>query len=138
MKNLRISLSLLLFLLLITSCDTDDNNTLNPLIETGLIGEWEIIGRGINNISSLEALCCETLSFLDDDNKRDLNGLYIFDEHGIITNGSFTINLDENTINYTTENSDTSTLKFTINNSVLEVWYFDNSNRNWTTYVKQN
>ncbi len=136
MKKLRISL-LFLTTLLITNCDTNDTNTSNPLIETGLIGEWEIIGRGINNVSSLEALCCETLSFSDDDNERDLNGLYIFDEHGIITNGSFTINLEENTIVYSTENSDTITLEFTINNSILEVWYFDDNNRIWTTYIKQ-
>ena len=136
MKKLRISL-LFLTTLLITNCDTNDTNTSNPLIETGLIGEWEIIGRGINNVSSLEALCCETLSFSDDDSERDLNGLYIFDEHGIITNGSFTINLEENTIVYSTENSDTITLEFTINNSILEVWYFDDNNRIWTTYIKQ-
>ena len=136
MQKLRISL-LFLITQLITSCDTDDNNISNPLIETGLIGEWEIIGRGINNVSSLEALCCETLSFLDDDNERDLNGSFIFDEHGIITNGSFTINLEENTIDYSTENSDTITLEFTINNSILEVWYFDDNNKNWTTYIKQ-
>lgn len=127
----------LIFTLSVISCGTEDSNASNPLIETGLIGEWEIIGRGINNISSLEALCCETLSFLDDDNERDLNGLYIFDEHGIITNGSFTINLEESTIDYATGNSDTTTLEFTINNSILEVWYFDDDNRNWTTYLKQ-
>lgn len=136
MKKLRISL-LFLITLLVTNCDNDDNNILNPLIETGLIGEWEIIERGINNVSSLEALCCETLSFLDDDNERDLNGSFIFDEHGVITNGSYSINLEENTIEYTAENSDTSTLKFTINNSILEVWYFDDNNRIWTTYIKQ-
>jgi hypothetical protein len=127
----------LIFSLSVISCGTEDSNASNPLIETGLIGEWEIIGRGINNISSLEALCCETLSFLDDDNERDLNGLYIFDEHGIITNGSFTVNLEESTIDYATGNSDTTTLEFTINNSILEVWYFDDDNRNWTTYLKQ-
>ncbi|MHA7842559.1 MAG: hypothetical protein ACX93I_04515 [Winogradskyella sp.] len=127
----------LIFSLSVISCGTEDSNASNPLIETGLIGEWEIIGRGINNISSLESLCCETLSFLDDDNERDLNGLYIFDEHGIITNGSFTVNLEESTIDYATGNSDTTTLEFTINNSILEVWYFDDDNRNWTTYLKQ-
>lgn len=123
--------------IILLSCDNNDSNTSNPIVETGLIGEWEIIGRGINNISSLEALCCETLSFLDDGNERDLNGLYIFNEHGIITNGSFTVNLEENTIEYTTENSDTTILEFTINNSILEIWYFDDNNRNWTTYLKQ-
>lgn len=127
----------LIFALSVISCDTEDNSNSNPLIEIGLIGEWEIIGRGINNISSLEALCCETLSFFDDNNERDLNGSYIFDEHGIITNGSFTVNLEENTIDYATGNSDTTTLEFTINNSILEVWYFDDDNRNWTTYLKQ-
>ena len=137
MKKLRISL-LFLITLLITSCNTDDTNTSNPLIETGLIGEWKIIGRGINNISSLEALCCETLSFLDDDNERDLNGLYIFDEHGIITNGSFKVNLENSTITYTTENNNSDIIQFTLNNEVLEVWYFDDDNgRNWTTYNKQ-
>lgn len=137
MKNLRISLLFLITTLLITNCDTDENNVSNPLIETGLIGEWEIIGRGINNVSSLEALCCETLSFSDDDNKRDLNGLFVFDEHSVITNGSYTVNLEENTIDYAAENSDTISLALTINNSILEVWYFDDNNRNWTTYIKQ-
>jgi|GEM_PF-6070330 len=128
---------LLLITILITSCDTDDTSTSNPLIKTGLIGEWEIIGRGINNVSSLEALCCETLSFSDDDNKRDLHGSFVFEEHGVITNGSYTVNLEENTIDYAAENSDTISLGFIINNFTLEVWYFDDNNRNWTTYIKQ-
>ena len=136
MKKLRTSL-LFLITLLITNCNTDENNISNPLIETGLIGEWEIIGRGINNVSSLEVLCCETLSFSDDDNKRDLNGSFVFEEHGVVTNGSYTVNLEENTINYAAENSDTISLGFVINNFTLEVWYFDDNNRNWTTYIKK-
>ncbi|WP_431107670.1 hypothetical protein [Winogradskyella poriferorum] len=126
----------LIFVLSIISCGTEDNNTSNPLIDTGLVGNWEISGRGINNLSSLEALCCETLSFLDDDNERDLSGLYIFDEQGIITNGTFLVDLESNIIEYTAESSNTKTLEFNINNDVLEVWFYDGTNRHWTTYNK--
>lgn len=126
----------LIFALSIISCGTEDNNTSNPLIDTGLVGNWEISGRGINNLSSLESLCCETLSFLDDDNERDLSGLYIFDEQGIITNGTFLVDLESNIIEYTTESSNTKTLEFNLNNDVLEVWFYDDTNRHWTTYNK--
>ncbi|MAB48885.1 MAG: hypothetical protein CMC05_09665 [Flavobacteriaceae bacterium] len=126
----------LIFVLSVISCGTEDNNAYNPLIDTGLVGNWEISGRGINNLSSLEALCCETLSFLDDDNERDLSGIYIFDEQGIITNGAFIVDLESNIIEYTTESSNTKTLEFNINNDVLEVWFYDGTNRHWTTYNK--
>ncbi|WP_243471857.1 hypothetical protein [Winogradskyella sp. MH6] len=126
----------LIFVLSVISCGTEDNNTSNPLIDTGLVGNWEISVQGINNLSSLEALCCETLSFLDDDNERDLSGLYIFDEQGIITNGTFLVDLESNIIEYTTESSNTKTLEFNINNDVLEVWFYDGTNRHWTTYNK--
>ncbi|MCB0398899.1 MAG: hypothetical protein KDD26_04605 [Winogradskyella sp.] len=124
--------------ILLISCSDDDSNTSNPLTEIGLIGDWEISGRGINNITSLEELCCETLSFSDDDNKEDFNGSYIFDQNGIITNGIFTVSVENSTITYTTENNNTNIIEFTINNDVLEIWYFDDDNgRNWTTYNKQ-
>ncbi|WP_426430262.1 hypothetical protein ACPX19_12085 [Winogradskyella sp. HB-48] len=132
-------LEFLLFFIaiLIISCNNDDSNTSNPLIETGLIGDWEISGRGINNISSLEALCCETLSFSDDDNEEDLNGSYVFDEYGTITNGTYTVSSENSTITYTTESNITNIIEFTVNNDVLEIWYFDENGRNWTTYNKQ-
>ncbi|APY07007.1 hypothetical protein BWZ20_01250 [Winogradskyella sp. J14-2] len=123
--------------ILILSCDNDNDGTINPLIETGLIGEWEINGRGTNNVLSLEVFCCETLTFLDDNNLRDLIGSYTFNQQGVVTNGIFTVNAEENTIEYFTENNNMNSVAYSVNNNTLEVWYLEGTNRNWTTYNKQ-
>ena len=119
------------------SCNDNDNGTQNPLSDLGLLGDWDISGRGIDNVSSLEALCCESITFSDDSNTNDLKGTYVSDDSsGIITNGTFTVDIEANSIVYTTENDNTYALEFTIDNDVLEVWYFEDGARYWTSYAK--
>lgn len=131
-------LGIFILTLLLTNCSNDDENISNPLVELGLIGDWEINGRGINNISSLEALCCETLNFSDDENTRDWRGLYRFnDSSGIVIIGSFNLNDEDGIIEFMTENNTTNSLEYNLNDNVLEVWHFDDEGgRHWTTYIK--
>lgn len=132
----RIIYLLVASFLLTMSCSNDDNTT-NPLSETGLIGTWGINGKGINNVSSIEAICCETLIFSEDSNIRDFNGNYEFDQSvGVTTNGTFVVDTLNNTILFTTENGLTSSLEFSLVNDILEVWFFNDSGRNWTSYNK--
>ena len=135
---MRVHLKFILFFtLILTGCSNNNNENSNPLSNTGLIGDWEISGRGINNVSSLEAVCCETIKFIDDANTHDFRGTYIFnDSSGVVTNGIFTVDSDNGAIAYTTENDNTYILEYSLNSNVLEVWFFDGGNRNWTTYIK--
>ena len=130
----KITLYLLILVPILTNC-SDDDAPINPLINSGLLGEWEISARGINNVSSTEALCCETIKFMEDSNERDSIGKYTFnDTSGIITDGVFTLDIENNRLLYTTENNNSYTQEYSLNTNVLEVWYFENGNRIWTQY----
>ena len=119
----------------LVNCSADDSVD-NPLVKTGLIGKWEINGLGINTISSLEALCCQTLILTDDANNKDSTGLFV-SETEVTTKGVFTVNLSNNTILFTTENGNTDKFEFSLDsNDYLEVWYFEGDNRHWTGYEK--
>ncbi|MDT0557658.1 hypothetical protein RM697_03315 [Ichthyenterobacterium sp. W332] len=132
----KINLYVLILVSILISC-SDDDVTINPLSNSGLLGEWEISSRGINNVSSLEALCCETIMFMEDSNINDTKGNYTFDDsNGIITNGVFTIDVNNNILLYTTENNNSYTQEYSLNSDVLEVWYFEEGDRYWTQYFK--
>lgn len=116
------------------SCSDDDSN-FNALQESGIIGEWEINGKGINQIVSTESFCCETLIFTEDDNENDLKGNYIYSLNGE-TYGDFIIDTESNLITVTTENGNSNTEAYVLNENTLELWYYENENRYWSLYRK--
>ena len=94
-------------LCLTIGCNSDDESS-NPLEENELLSLWEIKAEGLNNVMSLEDLCCDFIEFLDDDNSNDLRGNYNTYVHNNITGtGTFSINLENNVITYSTENVNT-------------------------------
>ncbi|BAO77140.1 hypothetical protein [Winogradskyella sp. PG-2] len=129
-------LSVLLGFLIISCSKDDDTSPNNPLVDIEILGEWDISARGVNNISSLEVICCHTLSFYEDADNRDFKGTYVSNDSGFITSGSFII--DNNIISYTTDLDNTYMLEFSIENNVLEVWSIDedNGDRNWSQYLR--
>ncbi|WP_299336159.1 hypothetical protein [uncultured Psychroserpens sp.] len=135
MKKIVTLLSTLACVLMF-NCSNDDSNSNSETLEsTGVLGRWEVNARGINNITSGEAFCCETLELIDDTNPSDLRGRYSYD-FGTLTNGTFSVDPENDVFTFTTENENTDTLFFSIDSNILEVWTFENSNRIWTSYTR--
>lgn len=118
------------------NCSNDDSNTMSESLESiDVLGRWEVSARGTNNVTSAEAFCCETLELMDDSNPQDLKGIFSYD-YGTITNGTFTVDLNDDVFIFTTEDDTTNSLYFNRDADQLEVWTFEGENRNWTTYNK--
>ena len=75
MKYLK--LLVLAILLMAFQCD-EDIKIIDPLVETGILGRWEIADETVNGISDLLPKCCRFLEFSPDDNLEDLIGNFIY------------------------------------------------------------
>lgn len=116
------------------SC-ADDDTSFNRLEASDVLGLWEIESRGINYISSTEAFCCESLLLLEDSNLSDLKGTYSYD-YGTVTNGIFELNLENSTIMFRSENDNEDIFNYTIEDNLLEIYFFEENDRNWSRYSK--
>ena len=130
-------LLVLIVLLFFTFSCADDETSLNPLEDSGVLGLWEIESRGINNVSSTEAFCCESILLSEDTNLNDLKGTYYYD-YGTVTNGTFELNVDNSTILFRSEDDTEDTFNFTIEDDLLEIYFFVENDRNWSRYSKTN
>ncbi|MUU77389.1 hypothetical protein [Winogradskyella endarachnes] len=115
-------------------CSDDDSNNY-PLENTGILGEWEISMRGIDNTSTAEIVCCESLIFSDNDTKNDLIGYYTYIYSGE-NYGSFNLDTDNTTITFASENGNINTETYLITENTLELWYYENEHRHWEIYTK--
>jgi hypothetical protein len=93
-------LGLLLIGFLFASCEKDEENTSNEnpnpqlqevLVESGLLGNWEILDRTFGVITPPIAICCEYMSFSDDTISTDLKGLFTYEGNGEDVEGTFTM-----------------------------------------------
>ncbi len=116
------------------SC-ADDDTSFNRLEASDILGLWEIESRGINDISSTEAFCCESLLLSEDSNLSDLKGTYSYD-YGSVTNGTFELNTENSTIVFRSENDTENIFNYTIEDNLLEIYFFDENDRNWSRYSK--
>lgn len=132
MKNPFLYLTLLSFCFFACSDDDSENNLLQ---DTGIIGEWEITMRGIDNTSTTEVVCCESLIFTDNGSENDLIGDYTFIYNGE-NYGSFILDTENNTITLTSESGNINTQTYLITENTLEFWYYENEYRHWSTYTK--
>lgn len=121
-------------LFLVLSC-SDDDKILNRLEATGILGFWEVESRGVNDISSTEAFCCESFLFMDDSNLSDLKGTYTYD-HGKVTTGTFELNIDDSSLRFRTQNGTDNELSYNLEGERLEIYYFEDDDRIWTVYSK--
>ena len=115
-------------------CSDDDSENYR-LQDTGIIGEWEISMRGIDNTSTTDVVCCESLIFTDNGTENDLIGYYTFIYNGE-NNGSFILDTENTTITLTSESGNINTETYLIAENTLELWYYENEYRHWSIYTK--
>lgn len=112
------------------SCNDDSDDT-NPLQESGIMGQWLINSKGINNLTSTESICCEFIIFTDDDISNNLTGSYNYNDE---TYGTFSLDLNNNTITHISENGNSYTQEYLITENSLELWYYEGVDRYWVKY----
>jgi len=100
-------------------CESDDPAHFDNLVEIGLLGQWEIQDEVINgNISDMIPRCCEFLNFESDDDIRDYKGLLTYtDSQGWVNNGTFEVDIDNETILFMDNENDEFIFDFSINDS---------------------
>ncbi|MFZ6052569.1 hypothetical protein [Halocola ammonii] len=109
----RIYLLVLFFIsfTVITGCEKVDDEKMETektdnLNETGLIGQWKLEARSLNNISDLSVECCDYIEFKTDDDSSDLKGAFIATGVGYETKGDFELKPSDNIIQFNYEDSE--------------------------------
>lgn len=118
MKKYLIALLFIPFLMAF-QCEGDDPAPLDGLETTGIFGRWEITNEIMNGtISDLLPRCCEFLEFESDNNITDYKGNFSYtDTQGLVNNGSFEVNITNQTILFLYDNNDEFIFDFSINES---------------------
>ncbi|MBU2940806.1 hypothetical protein KO494_14755 [Lacinutrix sp. C3R15] len=97
-------------------CESDDPSSFDNLEATGLLGRWEIQDEIINgSISDMTPKCCEFLEFNLDDNIKDTIGFLTYtDSQDVVNIGVFEVELNNQSIIFTDEESDEFTFEFEV------------------------
>ena len=95
--------SILIFTVLIfaavPSCNDDEELVGKDLLQDiGIIGKWKLESRAVDGISNLAVECCDFIEFEQDEQTDPLTGHFKAYGYQFETNGSFTMNLDEESI----------------------------------------
>ena len=100
-------------------CESDDTAPFDNLEAIGLLGQWEIQNEVMNgNISDMIPKCCEFLEFNPDDNIRDNKGLLTYtDSQGLVNNGVFKVEINNETILFIDNENDEFIFDFSVNDS---------------------
>lgn len=86
----------LLISIVFFGCTEDE--PVDTLTNTQVIGKWEIESRVTNSISSGAVPCCEFIEFTPDENIEDYLGQFESESSGLTNEGTFEINVMDNTI----------------------------------------
>ena len=113
MKLVRILL--LVPFLMAFQCDEDTALIEDPLIDTGLLGRWEIADETVNGINDLLPKSGRFFEFNPDDNPDDLQGLFSFTEVGGVYSGVFTVDEVNQTILFQRDERDPVIFVYSIN-----------------------
>ena len=120
-------------------CESDDPAPFDNLEQIGLLGQWEIQDEVINgNISDMIPRCCEFLSFESDDDILDNKGLLTYtDSQGLVNNGTFEVNIDNENILFIDNDNGEFIFDFSINDSqeILTIDFSEdeiNYTQSWT------
>lgn len=121
MKTIR--LYLLVSIILFIGCSGEEENSQDLLIQTGLIGKWELKDEIMNgNISDMLPRCCQFFEFNTDENKKDFKGFFIYtDEVNTEYTGVYIVDLNNQIIQFEDLNSDQTIYGFTISSSQLNL-----------------
>ncbi|MHA7843446.1 MAG: hypothetical protein ACX93I_09020 [Winogradskyella sp.] len=119
------NLIVLLFIpfLMAFQCESDDPAPLDSLETTGIFGRWEITDEIMNGtISDMLPRCCEFLEFEPDNNITDYKGnLSYTDTQGLVNNGTFEVDTNNQTILFIYDNNDEFIFDFSINESEVNL-----------------
>lgn len=133
----------LLFLVpivIIFQCASDNPNSFDNLDTTDLLGRWEIQDEIINGISDMIPKCCEFLEFEKDANNTDNKGLLTYtDAQGLVNNGIFEVNLENQTILFIDDDDDEFNFDFNVDNSQenLTINFIEDGNNYTQTWVRK-
>lgn len=103
-------------LLLAFQCDDDSAATEEPLLDTGLLGKWEIADETINGLSDLLPKCCIFIELEPDKNVLDFSGIYTatYSDSEVYT-GSFELKQNENQIIFRRQDQEDLFYTFSLN-----------------------
>ena len=106
-KSIVSCLLLILSISIFTGCSKSNDDVISdPLESSNILGTWEIQNRTVNGTTNPEALCCEFITFMPDQNKGDLYGLFESTGNGSQNEGSFTFNDREQTFTFIMEDKE--------------------------------
>ncbi len=113
----KLPLLLLALLLMAFQCDEDELIE-DPLMDTGLLGRWEIADETINGITDLLPKCCRFFEFNPDANPEDLDGLFSFTNETGVFEGVFALDPDNQTIELRREGRAPVTYSYSLNSAL--------------------
>ncbi len=98
MKPRNIILLFGVSLTVFTACPKEDSLQVDELQQVGILGEWKLQIRFIDNVTDLTAPCCDYMEFKEDGQTDDLQGAFSAYGVGYETDGVFELNENKDTI----------------------------------------
>ena len=139
MKLLR--LLVILPILVGFQCEDDNIPIEDSLEESGVLGRWEFADETVNGISDLLPKCCKFFEFTPDNNKEDLNGLFLFTDESVEYSGIFTLDPTNQQIVFQREGNNTVVYDYELNSSqdYLTFSFIEGENLNYVQgWAKRN
>ncbi len=90
-------------LLLITSCEEDQVESLDHLEQVGILGQWKLDNRSVNGIANLAVESCDSLHFDADSEPTDWKGMFRASGNGYARTGDFELDTLNRTIAFSYE-----------------------------------
>ncbi|MEJ2583716.1 MAG: hypothetical protein P8Z38_01305 [Robiginitalea sp.] len=113
MKKLKILL--VVPLLMAFQCDEETDLSEDRLIDTGLLGRWEIADETIGGISDLSVKCCRFFEFNPDDTPEDFKGTFFYEDATGVYQGVFSVDPENGTILFQRESRNPVTYVYALN-----------------------
>ncbi|MDB2363478.1 copper resistance protein NlpE [Flavobacteriales bacterium] len=126
----------------ISSCnDKEEENeeiveAVDPLITTGLIHQWLLDSRVVNDVTDMAIECCDYITFSTDSIDDDLVGNFYANGFAYETNGTFSVNTDDSVITFSFQESEVL-YYFEVNNNQLLFRYNTDSQNVDEVWLKQ-
>lgn len=119
---------ILLFISLsvLTSCEKEEAEQTDNLVQYGIPGQWKLDIRTINGITDLSVQCCDYIDFKTDSVPDDLKGEFKAFGVGYETNGVFELNIAEGTIEFMYDDNQVL-YEIQISDNILTFSYSENS-----------
>ena len=125
----------LCFTVSLTSCIYEADEPRDRLLDSGLLGEWKLDSREVNNIDDLSVQCCDYLTFSEFGSPNDLRGSYKARGTGYENEGEFECNETLDSIQFIRENVVTS-YGLVISNQSIVLNYVENGDSISELWVK--